>query len=163
MFQRILIICLLFLISGCATIKEQVRNLKGLSKCSFEINNVDKYLSFKERNGNLFNYVVSIDFNGINPNDLPVKIANYKLELFVNNNLLSELKSSDEIVLSANETTVFNVKAIIAPTDVLSLLWKNLRNKRIEYRVKGTFQLKLGLLSRPISLNLFKFVQNDDK
>jgi len=162
-FHRLTLLCVIFIISGCATFKQQLKNIRGLSKCDFELDNIDKYISFKEHNGNIWNYVVSIDFNGMNPNDAQVKIANYKLELFVNDNHLTDLKSSDEILLAANETTTFNIKAVIAPSNALDILWKKLRNKRIEYRVRGTFLLKIGKISKPISLNLFKYVENGDE
>jgi len=43
------------------------------------------------------------------------------------------------------------------------LFWKKLRNKRIEYRVSGTFYLKLGVVRLPFTINLLRLVDNPDE
>ena len=149
-------------LTSCGIIKNHSENLKNLSRCRFEFVNAEKKVSFREPTSNLWNYVISLNFKGINPNDVAVRIGSYRLDLFVNDRYLTQINTNGSIILAPQSTTDFCLKAVIAPNGALSLFWKKLRKKRIEYRVVGTFTLNLGIFKRDVSVNLFKFVENDD-
>lgn len=156
------ILLLIHVLLGCSVLQDKMTNVKNLASCKFEIADVDKGVSFRENTNNLWNYVITLKFNGNNPNTEDVKIGNYKLDLFVNGKLLTQLTSPSRFILTAERSTPFEIKAIIAPNAALILFWKKLRKQRIEYQVRGTFYLSLGIFQYPINLNLFKYVENGD-
>jgi LEA14-like dessication related protein len=120
-------------------------------------------VSFTEKTNNLWNYVITLNFEGNNPNERDVFIGEYDLDLYVNDRLLSKITNSNPLVLKANGTTSFSLKTIVSPSGAFSLFWKKLRNKRIEYRVSGTFYLKLGVVRLPFTINLLRLVDNPDE
>lgn len=154
------ILLLMHVLLGCSVLRDKMTNVKNLASCKFEIADVDKRVSFRENTNNLWNYVITLKFDGNNPNTEDVKIGNYKLDLFVNGKLLTQLTSPSRFILTAERSTPFEIKAIIAPNAALGLFWKKLQNQRIEYQVRGTFYLALGAFQFPINLNLFKYVEN---
>lgn len=154
------ILLLLHFVMGCSVLQDKMTNVKNLAECKFEFADVEKKVSFRENTNNFWNYVITLRFNGNNPNTDDVKIGNYKLDLYVNGKLLTQISSPSRFILTAERTTPFEIKAIIAPTAALGLFWKKLQNQRIEYQVRGTFYLALGVFQFPINLNLFKYVEN---
>jgi LEA14-like dessication related protein len=123
-------------VSSCGIIKNHSENLKNLSRCRFEFVNAERKVSFSEPTANLWNYVISLNFQGINPNDVPVRIGSYRLDLFVNDRYLTQINTNGSIILAPQSSTDFCLKAVIAPNAALSLFWKKLRKKRIEYRTR---------------------------
>lgn len=160
-FFLLLVVPLVF--SSCRIIKDQADNLNALSQCSFQLVEVDKRVSFTEKTNNLWNYVITLNFAGLNPNERDVLIGEYHLDLYVNDRLLSKITNTTPLVLAANGTTPFTLKTIVSPSGALSLFWKKLRNKRIEYRVTGTFYLRLGMIRLPFSINLLRMVDNPNE
>lgn len=152
-----------FFATGCKVIKNQAENLDALSRCSFDLVNVEKRVSFTEKTNNLWNYVITLNFEGNNPNERDVFIGEYDLDLYVNDRLLSKITNTNPLILKANGTTSFSLKTIVSPSGAFSLFWKKLRNKRIEYRVSGTFYLKLGVVRLPFTINLLRMVDNPDE
>lgn len=163
MTVRYLFLLLPILLTSCGAIKNQAENIEALSRCTFNLVDVTKKISFTEKTNNIWNYVITLNFEGINPNQREVLIGEYDLDLYVNDRLLGKITNSLPLTLKSNGSTNFTLKAIISPSGALSLFWKKLRNKRIAYRVAGTFYLKLGMFRVPVTVNLLRFVDNPNE
>lgn len=96
----------------------------------------------------------------MNPNAEDISIGGYKLDLYANDKWVSNISTQQYIVLIANETIIINAKTIISPSGVWSIFWKKLLNKKMEYKVAGTFYLRIGIFTFPVKVNIFKIVDN---
>ena len=159
-FIPVFLLIFLFHLSSCKVFKNSAHKLKALSKCKFELLGVDKKISFTQHVGNIWNYVIEIKIGATNPNAEDISVSGYKLDLYANDKLVSNISTEEHLVLKANETTIINAKTIIAPSGVWSIFWKKLMNKKIEYKVDGTFYFRIGIFYLPIRVTLFKVVDN---
>ncbi|MEI7801711.1 MAG: LEA type 2 family protein [Bacteroidota bacterium] len=156
--QVLLILFVVFV--GCGVIKKSSHKIKALSKCKFELIAVDKKVSFTQHVGNIWNYVIEIKIGAINPNSEDISLSGYKFDLYANDKLVSNISTEEHLILKADTTTIINAKTIISPSGVWSIFWKNLMNKKIEYKIAGTFYLRIGIFYLPIQVNLIKIVDN---
>lgn len=158
-FPTVLLI-FLFLFSSCKIFKNSTHKIKALSKCKFELVEVNKKVSFTQNVGNIWNYVIEIKIGATNPNTEDISVSGYKLDLYANEKLVSNISTQEHLILKADATTIINAKTIISPSGVWSIFWKKLMNKKIEYKVAGTFYLRIGIFYFPIRVNLFKVMDN---
>lgn len=154
------IISSIIFFNSCELLRETTDKAKALSQCKFEIISVEKKVSFAEQTSNIWNYVIRLDIAGINPSSENIILGGYKLDLYANDKWISDIATQAPIALKANCTTTIIAKTIFSPSGALSIFWKKLFNKRIEYKIKGTFFLKLGNFSLPIEVQLLKVVDN---
>ncbi|MCX6325031.1 MAG: LEA type 2 family protein [Bacteroidia bacterium] len=155
-----IILISVLLLPGCQIFNKIGDKAKVLIKCKFELVKVDKKVSFAEKTSNIWNYVIQIDIAGTNPNSENITLGGYKLALYANNKWISDIATQVPISLKANATTIITLKTIISPSGVLGVFWKKLIKKKIEYKIKGTFFLRLENISVPIEVQLFKIVDN---
>jgi hypothetical protein len=157
----LLLFCTITLVN-CQLLKSSTEKIKSLSSCKFDLVKVDKKVSFTEKTSNLWNYVIKLNIEAINPSNENITIGSYKLALFANDKWLSNIITEEPIRLTPNDTSIIIAKTIISPSVVLSVFWKNLMNEKIEYKINGTFYLKLGEFSYPFELTLLRVVENEN-
>ena len=154
------ILLIFLLLNSCQVIKKSAHKVKVLSHCKFDLVSVDKKVSFTQHVGNIWNYVIELKIGATNPDSENVRLGGYKLDLYANGKWVSNIATQQSIILKAQETTIINAKTIIAPSGVWSIFWKKLTNQKIEYKVAGTFYLRIGIFTFPIKVMLFKVVDN---
>lgn len=155
------IIFLFFLsFNSCTLLKSSANKAKALAQCKFELVSVDKKVSFTEATSNIWNYVIQLHIAGINPSSENISLGGYRLDLYANDKWISDISTQVPIALKAHGTTMIVAKTVISPSGVFSIFWKKLLNKKIEYKIKGTFFLKLGNFTLPMEVQLVKIVDN---
>lgn len=158
----ILLLLLSLSFTGCKLLKKTADKAKALSQCKFELKKVDKKISFTQHVGNIWNYVITVHVAGINPTSENISLGSYRLDLYANDKLVTDMATQDPIALIPHDTTMIDMKAIIAPSGVWTIFWKNLMHKKIEYRIRGTFYLRLGNFSYPFAIDLARWEENEN-
>lgn len=146
--------------SSCGLLRRSADKAKALSKCKFELIKVDKKISFTQNVGNIWNYVITAHIAAINPSKENISLGSYSLKLYANDKWVTDITTQTAIIIKPEGTTPIDVKAIIAPNGAWQIFWKKLLNKKIEYRIKGTFYLRLGAISYPFEVNLVRWEDN---
>jgi len=156
----ILVLFIITLSNGCTVMKNVGAKACAIIQCSIELENIKKYISFTEPTKNLFNYVIEINFIGKNPTIQNISLGRYKFDLYANGKYLSSFDTQIPIRLDANSNTPIQAKILISPETTIGILFKNLFDIPIEYKVNGTFYLSIGNFTLPIERELIKFVNN---
>ena len=146
--------------TGCKFLKESAA--KALSQCKFVLTKVDKQISFNEHVGNLWNYIITVHIAGTNPTSENISLGSYKLDLFVNDKLFTQMVTQDSIALTPHATTMIDIKAVFSPSGAWIVFWRNLLHKKIVYRIRGTFYLRLGNFIYPFAINLARWEENEN-
>ncbi len=159
-FTSLLVALLLISLSNCKFLQKTADKAKALSQCKFELKKVDKKVSFTQNVGNVWNYVITAHIAGINPTKEQIGLGRYSLKLFANDKWVTDINSPSSIILIPENTTDIQIKAIIAPNGAWEIFWKKLWNKKIEYRIQGTFYLRLGTFTYPFAIDLVRWEDN---
>lgn len=159
-----LVVSLSFVLNSCSFLKQTKLDLKdkssqflAITSCKFELTDVHKYVSFTQNTSNIWNYVVDFVITIDNPSKHQINLGRYSLDVFVNEKWLCDIQMNDEIILKPEKSTTLNTKAILSPNDAAGLLFKKLFDKKIEYRINGTFYLRIGQFEIPFTKELVKF------
>ncbi len=146
--------------NSCQLLRDTADKANALAQCKFELTGVHKKVSFTENTNNLWNYVITLDFSAINPTPENITLGEYRLDLYANDKWISDISTKIPICLKPNGTTLIEAKTIISPNGVLSIFFKKLFDRPIEYKVSGTFYLNLKGFTLPLQLQLIKYVEN---
>lgn len=163
LLKKIHFVCVFLFINtlhGCTVMKDVGNKAMAIIQCSIELDNIQKYISFKENSPNLFNYVIEINFIGKNPTQYNISLGRYRFDLYANGKYLSSYDTQTPIQFNAQTHTPIQTKLLIAPGTTIGVLLKKLFDVPIEFKIKGTFYLKIGNFTMPIERELIKFVEN---
>lgn len=158
-----IIIFLVFIIitsNSCQLLRRTADKAKALSQCKFELQKVDKKVSFTQHTGNIWNYVITAHIAGINQSVENISLGSYRLDLYANDKWVTDIATQTPIALKPHETTMIEAKAIFSPSGAWSIFWKKLTNQKIEYRIKGTFYLSIGSFNYPFAIDLVRWEDN---
>ena len=160
-FRRWKVVAIILLFSftftSCKLLKQTAAKAKALTQCRFDVVNVKQKVTLRENTRNFWNYVITINIDATNPTIEKINLGGYALDLYADGKWVGVIKTPVNIALTPTAVTHIPIKTVIAPNGAMSIIWKKLWNKKIQYRIKGTFTVKLGPAVLAIPMDVAKF------